>query len=34
MAAECHFVFLKGRDTFIRNLKLIDSLFPLFLSEA
>lgn len=28
------FEFLKGRDTFIRNLKLIDSVFPLILSEA
>lgn len=34
MAAGGHFVFLKGRDTFIRNLKLIDSLFPQILSEA
>ena len=28
------FKFLKGRNTFIRNLKLIDSIFPQILSEA
>lgn len=34
MTAGGQFRFLKGRDTFIRNLKLIDSLFPEILSEA